>query len=103
MSENNLPPFYIGQRVIRIENDINGFIEKGVIYIVQDMKYCCSKWGWRIKLAGISHEKPAMCEGCGEIDWFTFAAKNFAPVEENFEMVSYKEVIRKEKPLTCAN
>lgn len=102
MSEIDLPPFYVGQKVVRIVESNRPDMKKGSKYTIADIRYCCRKWGWRIALVEVDNTRKGVCE-CGRRDTPNFAAKNFAPVEENFETISFKEVIRKETPLTCSN
>jgi hypothetical protein len=106
MSQLNLPPFYIGQRVVAVTSTL--FISKGLEYRVIDMYYrsCCKKWSIYIGYVDIGEHycpvhntthKPRVLKGVYH------NAKYFAPIEENFQSISLEKVLEKETPLIGVN
>lgn len=97
----NLPPFYIGQRVVCLE----GFskYKKGKIYTVGALfkTDCCNVWKVGcIKIKGSSDD---MFEcACGAkpvfipIPYYVLSAKFFAPINENFQPISLEKVLETE-------
>lgn len=107
MSKINLPPFYIGQRVVSLLNTC--LLKKGSEFKILGIKKGCCGWTVYVGIKtpyGFDYRE---CQRCGKKDkiksgeFFYFESTCFAPIEENFETISYKEVIRIEKPLTCSN
>lgn len=111
MSEINLPPFYVGQKVVCIRGHQTGCPKKGHIYPVLGVyQYpCCKTW-----LVDYGEKAPyipdvSTCHICKKKNPafgtgnFLIDAERFVPVQENFESISLEKVIEKEKVLTCAN
>lgn len=98
----NYPPFYVGERVVRTEIETQGVLKKGAEYVVSEIKWCCSTWGWRINVAGVQ-SVDAKCLGCGRTDTPDWAAKNFAPIQSNFQEISYSKVMEQENKFVNAN
>ncbi len=106
----NLPPFYIGQKVVCIKTkssfDFFGnpchLIKKGDVFTVQGISKCCK---WVIDI-GKRDNRMCACEHCGHyfgkgIVWAN--AKFFAPREEGtLPLITFKEInkIEKEEILT---
>lgn len=105
MREINLPPFYVGQKVVSL---IDGhLVKKGDIKTVLSIyKYCCV---WHIDVGLIS-----------PIDWTGTCPHGtklvikkgkplhpesicFAPVQENFQSISLTEILKQETKLVGAN
>ena|ERR1700741_4777634 len=113
---NNLPPFYIGQKVIYITG-IN--MPKGIIDIVIDIKKCpCKCDTHMILLSKNKYEEEFLdstiplveCELCGnivdvkdelEIMGYWLASSFRSLQEQTFPLISYSKVLDKE--LVCAN
>lgn len=76
----NNAPFYVGQKVIRTST--SDILIKGETYTISEMKYCCSRWGWRLNVEEAA-AKLETCE-CGNRNKYRFAAKNFAPITEQY-------------------
>lgn len=76
--------FYIGQRVVAVENHINGDFEKNDVFTVLEIKKLCC--GYVIKINNkINYIEVAECF-CGSIlntgTSFYYAEKRFAPIQE---------------------
>lgn len=106
----NLFPFYIGEKVIAVKNGdrCKGLI-KGKNYMVTSLqRFAC---GIVIVGYGIPHNvnlAHILCT-CGRIDTnipntYVAPSNYFAPLTESpFPSLTFKEVIEKEKVLTCNN
>lgn len=107
MKNINLPPFYLGQRIVALENVY--LWKKGDEFVVLGIKKSCCYWIIDIGITLPTVYTYFQCQICRrrenikprQVYWPM--ANCFAPIEENFEVVAYKEVIRKEKLITCAN
>lgn len=110
--EINLPPFYVGQRVVCINDEIifaglpSAPIKNGTIYTVAGvLKVCCR---WHIDIGLYSGRSHVRCPSCyGDILKpnmnYWLAAFRFAPIEENFQSISLEKVLEKETPLISVN
>lgn len=83
MKEEIGPPFFVGQRVIRITNGSE--IKKGDIGTVSGITLCNCK-RWRISLEEWMTFDDYECNHCGNKSGglFPFEAKYFAPVKEQY-------------------
>jgi len=114
-SLNNLPPFYVGQKVVALSNGL--VRRKGKVYTVTMLDKC--KCGHIIHLDNITYEPNDMngkpitkgekyeCN-CGDIivhDGFAkFYSDNFAPIQESpFPSLTYSKVVEKESELISLN
>lgn len=96
-----MQPFYIGQKVIRIGETVNKVI-KGHIYTVAECLQCeCG--GWIVLLFEFPARLPnhCNCRKCGgvirkNLNYGGGNAENFAPVQENFQSITFKEVAKEE-------
>jgi len=102
----NLPPFYVGQRVVALNNSSNGARVKDNVYVVKGLKRCgCGRW--LIDIGDVGELAITQCK-CGRHD-FVFAvnewhyADAFAPIESTFSAITLSEVIEIETPLICSN
>lgn len=97
MKDLNLPPFYVGQRVVAIKDHSQGRYKKGEEFIVLNIKIgCCSKWVIDIGIrSGILTK---MCYVCSSIRIQDnhYGAIAFAPIESTFQTISYSKVIEEE-------
>lgn len=98
----NLPPFYVGQRVVAIKDHSQGFFKKGQEFKVTGMyPYICKcKSGWTITVGQV-HFSP-LHEPCCGICKTRFERKGqrqfetiaFAPIEEQeFKAVTFKKIM----------
>lgn len=110
MKEINLPPFYVGQRVLRIGDTVFGVCKKGEIYTVNKCIQCphCNDWKVNCIEFPILNERfiinPCSCGG----DFYDFGlllgrAVLFSAINENFRSIEYSEVLEKEKQLISVN
>lgn len=106
MKEINLPPFYVGQKVIGVLPNRFNKPEKDKIYTVLDIRQGCCEWEINV---GISPHDPNFIE-CGVCKkhfqhngtlWLRVS--RFAPIQENFQEISYSEVVKEEKRLISVN
>lgn len=102
----NIPPFYIGQRVVVITS--TPFLKTGDEYTVQSLYYksCCKSWTVHVGITDNGaqpycpiHKTTHGIEG----HLVHHNAKYFAPIESNFEAISYTKVMEEESPLVCVN
>lgn len=111
--EIQLPPFYIGQRVVALKtkgNSLGIFIEKGKEYTVKDIEALCECGYWMVD-AGFKAipNHGGYCE-CGKYlsnsiiknqVWISHVL--FAPIQESFESISYSKVMEKESSAISVN
>lgn len=103
----NLPPFYIGQKVVALATSqkiCDNQVIKDQVYTVEGCTQCtCGKWV--VTLFELPNKFPGeykMC--CIEKSPRNYAgggAKYFAPIESTFAAITFKEVIEIESPVTC--
>ena len=91
-----LPPFYVGQKIVCIKDHSSGAVKKGQHFIVMNVeKFCCD---WLVDI-GILNDHPSMeCNYCGMkimSQSFLFSQTLFAP-EEQFAAITFTKVIEKE-------
>lgn len=96
----NLPPFYVGQNVVRTV-PVDGLVV-GQTYVITDISWCCDKWGWRVSVYGGDNEN-LCCASCGKQKTQNYAAKYFAPIEENFQSITLEKVLEQETKLVSVN
>jgi hypothetical protein len=112
MSEINLPPFYVGQKVVAVKDTIS--LKKGKEYVILDIKAAYCKCGWHVDIGlplRYPNSKTFKCGKCNAEgvlppdafgkEWINYHL--FAPVQENFQSISFEKVIEKETPLICVN
>lgn len=113
MSEINLPPFYVGQKVVALKSAtvLGASVVKGNTYTVAVIMQCsCGKWMACVKealynyslLPSLSYFLLCHIENYRQ-PYAGGDAKYFAPVQENFQSISLEKVIEKETPLVCVN
>jgi len=105
--EINLPPFYVGQRVVALRPSENGFRVTGKIYTVLALNKCTHCGLWTIDI-GDNGELACLECRCGVIDFSQTCtewhyADAFAPIESTFQSIELSEVIKIETPLVCSN
>lgn len=119
MKENiNLPPFYVGQKVVALASGSSGSfnVVKDNIYTVafcitnMCKKSCKHSCDWDIGLLEFPAKKDtSFCARCdmetrhtGKY-YFIASSKYFAPIESTFQSISLTEVLELETPLICVN
>lgn len=102
MKENNLPPFYVGQKVVLLVDSIN--VKKGDVFtVLRCFKHCCV---WLVDVGLLSPVYANL--GCTKCEAVLRLEKGkplcpesccFAPIESQFQSISFKEVVEIESPL----
>lgn len=106
MSNTNLPPFYVGQKVVALTTGY--FHEKGHVYTIADMMFCdkCKKWHALTKETTLMPASKYKCDCYNDLNTTIYLggdAKYFAPIEENFQSITLEKVMEKETPLIGVN
>ena len=108
MKELNLPPFYIGQRVIALTSDPKGGMRiKGKEYPILDIRECkCGRYTVDIGERGVY--AVVICSSCRHetprptvTEWHN--AASFAPIQENFQHITLEKVLEEETKLISVN
>jgi len=105
MKEINLPPFYVGQRVVALRSHSQNKFKKGSVHIVKGCKNSCC--GWLVNIGVSSMRYKWECSDCGKTNpsdgvWW-MAAYCFAPIEPTFQSITMRETIEIESPLISVN
>lgn len=110
-NELNLPPFYVGQKVVAlrsVKTELNGIV-KGTVYTVKELTQCtCGEWKVDVGLM-VSKTGRCLCATCDSPYGVTgsrviyVAAPLLAPVQENFQSISLEKVLEKETALISVN
>lgn len=106
IDSSQLPPFYVGQRVVALVDGINYPFKKGDKFVVNDLAQTpCGCWNIHVGFTPCKpspnyychlHDSPSVPNnGKGFI-----GARYFAPVESQFQAITFKEVIAIESPIT---
>lgn len=98
--KNEFPPFYVGQKVVAIEDHTQGFFNKGDEFTVYSIeKNCC---GYKITIGIPKRKKYSFCSFCNKEKLIIgnqspFNARKFTPITSTFQAITYKEVIKQEQ------
>lgn len=101
----NLPPFYVGQKVVCI-NKNPLYLKYNETYVVKEIKqFPCGCWAIDVGVSRnnsyatycYKHDSAILDRDC----WYT--VDEFAPIEQTFQSISFKEVIKIESPLIGIN
>lgn len=106
MENLNLPPFYVGQKVVAIQDHSAGLFKKGQEGIVTAIEKGCKCLPYVIgfSAAKIPAEGFTQCRNCGhKFVTVLFGAIAFAPLEQTFRSITFEEVISIESPLIGIN
>lgn len=110
---NNLPPFYIGQKVVYIGTKDK--LKKGIHTILAIYKGNCKCIDFEVEIELkndiiIDDATHVKCTDCGEINisskyrTFTFCSSSFRPLQESvFPSLKLSKVIEKESQLISMN
>lgn len=100
----NIPPFYVGQRVVALNDATNnaGYsIKKGEEFTVKQIKSSCCRWivdiGFETKVDG------NICGACGKV-YLSYGvvwcnARHFAPITSQFQSITLEKILEIETPL----
>jgi hypothetical protein len=96
----NIPPFYIGRKVVCIKDHSRGAVKKGQEYIIKDIiPGCCEEDSWWVDVGYKAPEnlRFVTCPNCNNIGTKNIgyiAYYLFAPIEEQqFSKVTYTEIL----------
>lgn len=110
MSEINLPPFYVGQKVVALATSRNVLgcqVVKDSIYTVAGNFQCpvCKKWMIDIKeiLCPWMDNLQRCCVDVPYSKYMSGRSEKFAPLLENFQSISLEKVMETETPLISVN
>lgn len=109
MKEINLPPFYVGQKVVAIKDHSQCRFKKGDPFIITAIYQapCCGIWLVEIGILAVhNYWRCVPCNTGGQkyrSPQAVFNSASFAPIFENFQEISYSEVVKEEKRLVSAN
>lgn len=104
----NLPPFYIGQKVVCIQSHSQNLYVKGKEYEIKDIVKGCSHYPFLLYL-GIKKEgrigtKCPTCNNMLHSELFLADSLNFKPKSKaTLPLISLSKVIEQEKNLATAN
>lgn len=102
MEKNNIPPFYVGQKVVAIRNHSTGLFKKGDTFNITGIFMSdCSCKEWEVTVGVVTDKPKVCCAVCGETYekksyQSEFKAYCFAPIIENFEAISFEKVLEQE-------
>lgn len=101
MKNINIPPFYVGQKVVALKSSKSkhGYqVVKGLTYTVQDYFQCtgCKEWKIGIKEMPIVGNNIQCCMPAPINSFCCGPAKYFAPIIENFEAITFEKVLEQE-------
>ena len=97
----NIPPFYVGQRVVAIVDHSQGAFKKGDEFTVTSIYFGCCQW---LVTIGIYPLRPKWkCDHCYSIhaspeEWEFFCYR-FAPIHTDFVSITFEDTIIIESPL----
>jgi hypothetical protein len=110
MNEHNLPPFYVGQKVVALRTSDFGGVIKDKTYTVECcfVTKCCKVW--KVGIAETTAtEDVSICNTCGKDvnhkGSFVLIgdAKYFAPIQTDFIAITFEKVIEQERELINVN
>lgn len=108
-----MPPFYVGQKIVAIENQKDGDFKKGALFIVRGLEMCHKCKRWYIDIGRVIHTTNDGFEDichCGDSkiiysksmpEWYS--SKLFAPIQESFQSITLEKVLEIETPLISVN
>ncbi len=104
----NLPPFYVGQRVICIVgSELTSEDETYIVTGIYRGVCKCAKW---VISVGIEETAPGTLMNCGRCnkklvrrEQCVHPAQHFVPETNSFESISFEKVVEIESPLVSVN
>lgn len=96
----NIPPFYIGQKVVAIKDHTQGYFNKGDEFVVKGIEKTCCVWviiigvrtGWNISIC--------VCRKSinNPNDMGRFNVASFAPLQQqSYPLMTFSKIVEKEK------
>lgn len=108
MENLNLPPFYVGQKVVSLVSKDGGYnsLNKGEVYTVLAIERGCEHCKWVIDIGKKQSRGFTECRECGFVinglvHWANAAF--FAPIESTFQSITFQEVAEIESKLISIN
>lgn len=107
MSEINLPPFFVGQKVVCVKS--SPYLQKDKEYCVAALYYlaCCKKWFVSVGISDYDAQPYCPIHHTWvdvPLSGVMFHNQNkFSATEENFQSISLEKVMVKETPLISVN
>lgn len=105
MEKLNLPPFYVGQKVVCIQSHPMGFFKKGQEFTIIDARKmkCCADWVVDIGIHTHYLEMDCSCCGATVDNISYYRSSRFAPIQESkFKAVTFEKICE-EVELICEN
>lgn len=104
----NLPPFYVGQRVVALNTGIT--LVKNKVYTITGIYPSdCGCQGWDVTVGLLTNQTTHRCDVCGRQGLINrtnqrlYLHSLFAPIEETFQAITLEKVLENETPLVSAN
>lgn len=106
MSNTNLPPFYVGQKVVCLKTsgeckETGARFLEGNTYTVVKCVFCCGVW--KVVCKEVAGVYGWWCCVRADLPYCSGAAKYFRPVEESFQQITLQKVIEIESSLISVN
>lgn len=108
--ELNIPPFYPGQKIVRIGKTVHfehGIVFKDKVYTCAGCLMCnCGRW--KVMLLEFPAPENSECDcvcgfNNGYQKYYSGHAVYFAPVVENFQSISLEKILEEETKLISVN
>ena len=99
----NLPPFYVGQKVVAIQNHVSGVFKKGDEFKVTGCLIgCCGHWIVTVGILDDDYGHMVKCENCKKIQPATkeweFLSTRFAPIQQqSYPLMTFSKIKEVEK------
>lgn len=106
MAEINLPPFYVGQRVVHIREFTKKYTEhiiyptKDKVYTIRTIHYSKRHKGWFLRFEELVNK---IVQSKYELSEPSFSVNNFSPIIENFQSITLEKVLEEETKLISVN
>ena len=110
MQQDNIPPFYPGQKVVAIKTSGRHyptgmqFIKDETYTVIKCVQCTCGKWMIVCKELPVpDNAGNVWCHTQCDLPYCSGDAKYFRPVVEDFQSITLTEVIKIESPLISVN
>lgn len=111
MTENNLPPFYVGQKIVALVTHPDGFYTEGSVYTVRAIQKgvcACHQEDWEVAIGVLIYGQGLECVTCLEVvgktgEMLFEDCADFAPIETTFQPISLTKVLEEETALIGVN
>lgn len=103
----NLPPFYVGQKIVALTNGCNGNLIKNNEYTVKSIRFRCCAWLVDVGIVDLESDE-SECSTCKKtykfekIWWLSYIL--FAPIEkQNLPLMTFSQIKEKEQEQILIN